>query len=781
MNGKTLRWLIGAAFAWSLFCGASFGDNFYPDANALDGEPESVRAAIAIANSNSQDDVIWLDLASNGTYTLTIPGPTENNIQFGDLDIESDEGHTLTIRSRGGANSAAINAFAMNARVFDIHKGANVTFQNLQVYGGSTWYGLGGSCMLIRTEATVSVIGCWLARHSSLSGGGAIANVGTFTIRDSTLTTNSASSGGAIVNLGVMTLTNSTVRSNRSRDRGGGIYNGGELTIRDSIFEENDARFGGAIHNFGTLTIQDDCIIRENTAFDGGGISNVYRWWGGDSWCAIEGATIRDNEAESCGGGVYNTGDELTIRDTSISSNIAGNGGGIGNVAYPDADGLVTITDTSMLDNFVDRAGGAVYNRNGVVIIWRSEIRNNRAEFGGALSARRAVSVIADSEIVNNSASANGGAIQNSGSYIEGYVFLMDSSVVRGNQAAGDGGGICNYATLEIESGTELIENTSGDRGGGVYNSDRMRVRDASILKNFAMDGGGIHNSSGEVDVYDSDISDNMAQESGGGIVNAGGGRVTVANTSIENNASQNGGGIFNDRSLDIVDCALLNNVAVLHGGGIYNRGIAVATIANTTVAANVAELGAGIYNYSSYKIPLVIMGNATFSENLAEQGGAVFNQGTIWSLNCTLTNNVASTEAGGCFNDDEHLLYSVNTIIAANTSRRHPDLKGPFSSLGHNLVGDATGGTGFHSSDLLGTATVPLDPILGALADNGGPNKTHMPELHSPLIDRGDNLSALKTDQRGVTRPQDGNGDGSHIVDIGAVEVQSPRARKRR
>jgi Ca2+-binding RTX toxin-like protein len=41
-----------------------------------------------------------------------------------------------------------------------------------------------------------------------------------------------------------------------------------------------------------------------------------------------------------------------------------------------------------------------------------------------------------------------------------------------------------------------------------------------------------------------------------------------------------------------------------------------------------------------------------------------------------------------------------------------------------------------------------------------------------SPAIDAGDNTDAPATDQRGLTRPQDGDGTGATVVDIGAFEV---------
>ena len=79
--------------------------------------------------------------------------------------------------------------------------------------------------------------------------------------------------------------------------------------------------------------------------------------------------------------------------------------------------------------------------------------------------------------------------------------------------------------------------------------------------------------------------------------------------------------------------------------------------------------------------------------------------------------------------------------------------------------------------SDFDGPVTV-ADPLLGPLANNGGPTQTHALVVGSPAIDRGnpngclDSTGApLQTDQRGLPRAFDGNGDGRAACDIGAFE----------
>jgi hypothetical protein len=81
------------------------------------------------------------------------------------------------------------------------------------------------------------------------------------------------------------------------------------------------------------------------------------------------------------------------------------------------------------------------------------------------------------------------------------------------------------------------------------------------------------------------------------------------------------------------------------------------------------------------------------------------------------------------------------------------------------------TGGAGFVRSDTLGTYVAPVNPRLAPLANNGGPTFTHALLRGSPAIDAGDDTNAPATDQRGIARPRDGDGNRVAVIDIGAFE----------
>ena len=109
----------------------------------------------------------------------------------------------------------------------------------------------------------------------------------------------------------------------------------------------------------------------------------------------------------------------------------------------------------------------------------------------------------------------------------------------------------------------------------------------------------------------------------------------------------------------------------------------------------------------------------------------------------------------------------TVKNTIIANSSPAGDCAEGRVISLGHNLDSDGTCGL-TEPTDLPNT-----DPLLGPLADNGGPTLTHALLPTSPAIDAGSCMavdgSPVTTDQRDATRPQ------GAACDIGAYEVQPP------
>jgi hypothetical protein len=213
-------------------------------------------------------------------------------------------------------------------------------------------------------------------------------------------------------------------------------------------------------------------------------------------------------------------------------------------------------------------------------------------------------------------------------------------------------------------------------------------------------------------------------------------------------------------------------------GGGVYNSG--TLTITNSTFSDNIVsggrgtsiKAGGGVYNSGTLTIT-----NSTFTNNRvfllcgestcfgSAYGGGVDNRGILSIVNSTFTGNMLSGHpryGGGIHNVGSAVL--TNTIVA--NSFNGVDCSGTISDGGHNLDSDGSCGLDPANDSLPDT-----DPLLGPLQDNGGSTWTEALLAGSPAIDAGDNAQCPPTDQRGVSRPQDGNWDGEAVCDMGAYE----------
>ncbi len=228
------------------------------------------------------------------------------------------------------------------------------------------------------------------------------------------------------------------------------------------------------------------------------------------------------------------------------------------------------------------------------------------------------------------------------------------------------------------------------------------------------------------------------------------------------------GGGIANFGPLSIVDSVVVSNSVSIGegfqglGGGIFSFG--ALTISGTAVISNSGVTGGGINSRGSLRVF-----NSTIGGNSASAagGGLVAAPGTVELTHVTVAGNTAGA-GGGIEVESGGAVTLGNSIVAANSAGASPDCRGPLASLGGNLLGQAAG-CGFGGEgpgDQSG-----LDPLLGPLADNGGPTPTYALLAGSPAIDAGEEALCLDRDQRGVTRPQ---GPG---CDSGAFELAAGAA----
>lgn len=400
----------------------------------------------------------------------------------------------------------------------------------------------------------------------------------------------------------------------------------------------------------------------------------------------------------------------------------------------------------------------------------------------------------------------------------------------------GDGTGSLRIAGLTVENGYVGGIAVDGDGGAALYQSNgEATLEEVHFTHNHIesnRDGGAIDVEAGNLKIVDSTIDHNTTdadlEGSGGGInIDSSGSTVTLLGTEVANNyADGNGGGIYLDEgSLEVSeDSRIVENEAAVSGGGLYvePNGSHTAKISGSTVAGNkAAEFGGAIVtNTGSGGLHIeesTISGNtaaeggglrvegpttietSTLSENEAtgsgSSGGAILViEDTLLLDRTTLAKNVggaifasdgetqihASTiaanpnpggDAGGIFANEDVTIKVRSSIVAENTGEGGgpADCAAEVVSEGHNILGTEDAGCVWPQGegDQLGAS-----PLLGALADNGGPTETMAPtSAASPAINHGGNPDAH--DQRGFERPVP-IGEPAK-TDVGAVEVQAP------
>jgi autotransporter family porin len=308
------------------------------------------------------------------------------------------------------------------------------------------------------------------------------------------------------------------------------------------------------------------------------------------------------------------------------------------------------------------------------------------------------------------------------GAVLANNAILVLSGVTFTNNTAAEGGAVNSYFSQVAISGSVFLNNTAGSGGALFSFYSLIEIGDSSFSANSATDpfgrgGGAIYALSPGGSITGSTFSGNTSAETGGAITfgNDGGGELEILNSTISGNqAADSGGGIRNDIAL---------------------------SLNSATVTANIAD---------------------SDGDGKGDGGGASIDFSGSVGLNSSIIAGNFDTPGNG------------------GLGALYPDVDSGPGSSGYNLIGSvgaadfALNTVGDRYGDPSATTTpdpgafesaTPIDPLLAALADNGGPTATHALLAGSPAIDNADIQNCPPTDQRGVARP------AAAGCDIGAYE----------
>jgi len=357
------------------------------------------------------------------------------------------------------------------------------------------------------------------------------------------------------------------------------------------------------------------------------------------------------------------------------------------------------------------------------------------------------------------------------------------------------GAGIRNQGSLTMHGGV-VSNNTcvfpegimGGSGGGGISSDGTLVLENTQIRENSADMGGGILiTGTGTLDMSGSSamINGNIAHETGGGLAVGNGSNATLTDVDIwRNEASYDGGGIFNAGILNLNQSAVYENTSGYVAGGLINyyggevwatetrfednsadQGGAIqtsglVTLYQSSITDNHATSGAGGGVYVDAAFPGLHLHNTTVSNNTASTagtgGGIHNNAGDVWLEWVTVAENgplgIVNTAGGN--------IMIENSIVAYNTGGNCTGIG--LGSGGYNIE-DGTSCNFTGGSDISST-----DPLLGPLANNGGLTPTHALLGGSPAIDSASPDMCTSVDQRGVSRPQGAQCDrGAYEKDV--------------
>lgn len=679
--------------------------------------------------------------------------------------------------------------------------------QNTGIVGASVTVDGGGSVQPLSLTSATSALrldSITVQNGSAINGGGLyVTDSATLAVSNSTFTSNTASGYGGGIHMGLratLWVEASSFSSNSAGNGGGGIYidRFNNAYVERSTFTGNTASgvAGGLGGNYGGLiSVRGSTFIGNSAGTVGGG---VYGHGGYGSTLSIVNSTLSGNTASTTGSAAYVKRFVTFDVRNSILANSAGSN------CHIDGSNNNTITfmNTLVEDGTCDVVDGVDGNLTGDPLL--GLLRDN----GGPTLTIEPLegSPVLDAAVVEGDGSCAGEftdqrgetrprAADESGSSdcdLGAVEFnpAQESASIEVNTLAVDDDGLCGDLTdgfdcsireainLANSDGTNQSTITFADAATlGVTPGDSVTVQfveTAEVLSgNNALPAVDTTITIVGPDDFYLALDSTEACDRRLIVVNTASGDLSLSDFMISGSCNASGGGsqrggailVEENATLSLARMTLTDNSADSVGGAVASLNGAEVTISSSTISRNSTSKGGG---FSTTDFASVLVEDSTFSAN---EGGAFYmlDLGSASIVNSTFFDNRGTTS--GVRVGYDSTITITNSVISGYNGRDCFSGSGSIVTFTNSLIADGRCGV-VNGVD----GNITGDPMLGPLQDNGGSTETHLPLDGSPVIDAvaasGGLCAGSNTDQRGATRPDDGDGVGGIFCDMGAVEV---------
>ncbi len=523
-------------------------------------------------NPNTQGCVANGTLGDNDIIEFSVP--SISGIDAPHIQITQD------VSINPGGEPVSITGLG-NDGIFNVIL-STVSIDNLTISGGSTGdtdtnpNSHEGGAGISVAYADLTVTNSTISGNTALDDGGGIFIAGESNVRlvDSSVSGNTAGDNGGgifvVSSKATLSIENSSITGNSAQGlgtnrlatgNGGGLHGQGRATIlaTNSVISGNSAEQegGGIWSSNGSLSLSDTTVSDNTSSYRGGGIAarnadDVSRF------TIDKSSVISGNQSGGNGGGIFTSGglimtNSQVINNISRSSSFGASGGGGGIWST----GPLTLRESAVSSNSAGLGGGGIFSdsRNDVVYIKDSTIANNVSDgrTGGIAVTSIARHTFDNVQILDNRAMERAGGVYfrgGGGGGSENTFLTINDSTISGNSSGEEGGGInVRYSPVHLELNRTTLSGNSATSGGGIYangGSQVLSLNDSAVTGNVSSvgDGGGI-NAYSLVSVFlnNSTISGNSAAESGGGLRAFFRNEVSIVNSTLADNSAQVWGG----------------------------------------------------------------------------------------------------------------------------------------------------------------------------------------------------------------------------------------------